>query len=96
MNMMHGGCRCPHHWVAKIFRFLSGLAGLAFFVVVFRRAVLFGWSADVYFMSAIVLVIMAQATRMCRCCMGHGMGYMCKDCMPGKEEKMGHHEEMSM
>lgn len=87
MHMMHGGCRCPHHIVSKVFTFLSGLAGIGFFVVVFRQAPAFGWSADVYFMSAIMLVIMARATKMCHCCWGHGMGYNCKDCMPGHEEK---------
>jgi len=68
MEMMHKGCRCVHHIVSRVFSVLAGLAALGFFVVVFRRVVLFGWSADVYFMSAIMLVIMARTGKVCGCC----------------------------
>ncbi len=72
MNMMHHmGCKCPHHVVAKVFHFLASVAGLGFFLVVLRKAALFGYSADAYFMAAIVLVIMAKGTSICGCCMRH-------------------------
>ena len=92
--MMHYQCKCPHHLVARVFRVLSGLAALGFFVVVFRKATFLGWGADIYFMSAIMLVVMALATKSCGCCRRHGMGCGCGVCMPGEmKEKM---EKMEM
>ena len=78
--LMGKGCRCPHHIVQGVFHVLAGLFALGFFVVVFRRMALFGWSADIYFMSAIMLVVMAGSGKMCRCCRGH-WGMMQKEGM---------------
>lgn len=71
---MHGKeCRCPHHIVARVFRVLAGLAALGFFIAAFRTLGLFGWGAGGYFESAIMLVIMGEATKSCNCC-HHGCG----------------------
>lgn len=76
--------------VATVFGVLASAAAIAFFVVIFSRATLFGFSADVYFMSAIMLVIIARGMKMCRCCKGHGMGYQCSGCgSAGEMPKMG-------
>ena len=98
MEMMHNGCRCFHHIVKKVLMVLAGLSGIGFFVVVFRRVALFGWSADLYFMSAIVLVIIANATKMCGCWKRHeGMGGHCEHCgMGGKDMHMGGMDKMAM
>lgn len=77
MNMMHRGCRCFHHVFGAVVSVLAGLSAVGFFVVLFRQATLFGWSVDAYFMSAIMLVIIARTGKVCRCChsgMGMKMG----------------------
>ena len=81
---MHQGCTCFHH---KFVRFLSGvgmLAALLFFIAGFKSEMVWGYDAMFYFEAVVVLALAAMGSNMlCRCCIGHGMGYKCEDCKVG-------------
>ena len=94
-DMMCKKCRCMCHWYTMVMGMLASISGIGFFIVLFRRELLLGWSADMYFMAAIVLAIMAHGGKFCRCHWGHGCGrkgcetcgMMDKDMMMDKGEK---------
>lgn len=69
-----------------IFNMLAGLAAVLFFVAAFRPTGLWGWGVGGYFESAIMLMIIAFATKACGCYCHYGC--MCEMPMEKMEEKM--------
>ena len=83
--MMHGGCRCCHHWVTKILVVLAWLAAIGFWWVSRSGDVIWGMNAEHLFRDVVILTLLAFSTKFCGCCrmgkmMGKnsGMGGMCK------------------
>lgn len=72
---MHNmGCRCGHHWVAKILAALAWVAAVGFWWMAWQEGVL--WEMDVLAWSVVLLSLLAFSTKFCGCCGGHGMGKM--------------------
>ena len=84
--MMHGNCRCFHHWITKLMAALVWLSGLAFLWTSWKGVMVWGFDAEMYFEQVVVLALLAFSTKFCGCCgkgkmmsqMDGGMGGMCK------------------
>ena len=88
--MMHQGCRCFHHTFAMLLSVVAGVGAVLFFWAAISGTPVLGMDDTFYFESVIVLTVAAHGTKFCKCCSGHGSGYMCKDCGPqGEMPKMG-------
>ena len=71
--MMGHQCKCPHHWVAWVLTILAWIAAFGFFYVQFAVLPLWGFDADFYFASVIILVLLPWSMKICGCCRKHVM-----------------------
>lgn len=65
--MMHGNCKCGHHWVPKILAILVWVAGVAFFWSGFRGVAVWGYDPLFYAWSTVVLSLLAWSCNYCGC-----------------------------
>lgn len=83
--MMHGNCKCFHHWVTKLLVVLAWVSAFAFWWASWKGMMVWGMAADHWFQDVIVFSLLAWGTVFCGCCGkskmmegGMGMGGMCK------------------
>ncbi len=102
MNMYHHGCKCPHHWLARIMAALVWVAGVLFFWSSWRMTAVWGFESLYYAWVVVVLSLMSFGMKNCGCCGMGKMGMMgegkeCKACMGmGGEHTHEHRDHKGM
>lgn len=83
--MMHGNCRCGHHWVAKVLVVLAWLSAFGFWWTSWKTSQIWWMDAEHFFKDVVILGLLAFSTKFCDCCgrgkmmsKVDGMGGMCK------------------
>lgn len=77
---MHGNCRCPHHWAAKVMMVLIWVAGVLFFwsslgaTFFGGSSAIFGFESIYYAYAVVVLSLMSFSMKSCGCCGWGKMG----------------------
>ncbi len=71
---MHGNCKCPHHWAAKIMMVLIWVAGVIFFWTSLMATTVWGFEPLYYAWVVVVLSLMSLSMRSCGCCGWGKMG----------------------
>lgn len=74
---MHGNCKCPHHWAAKIMMVLIWVAGVIFFWTSLGVTTVWGFESLYYAWVVVVLSLMSFSMKNCGCCGKMGSSNMC-------------------
>lgn len=65
---MEGTCKCPHHKIEKLFMLLAWLAGISFWIALWKDGVFWNVSSDVWFQHVIVFSLLLFGMSWCGCC----------------------------
>ena len=66
--MHEGVCKCGHHKIEKLMMLLAWLAGIGFWVALWKGGVFWNVSSDVWFQHVVVFSLLLFGMSWCGCC----------------------------
>ncbi len=65
---MEGVCKCGHHKIEKLMMLLAWLAGISFWVALWKDGMFWNVPSDVWFQHVVVFSLLMFGGRFCGCC----------------------------
>lgn len=66
--MMHGNCKCFHHWVSKVLVVLAWVSAVAFWWAAWKGTTVWAKDAGFWFQDVVVFSLLTFGTVFCGCC----------------------------